>query len=146
MKPMLPEESFDLAKLTREMIDLAQRFLNGDATRDALVSWARVEGRSRAFRTATANDLHACVWNADVTKKKSKRDFRVLVEQRSPGSIDGHRAGPADHARRGHSGTDHSPILRGEAVLDPGYAFSSIRGSPGAAAARPHPAAARRGA
>jgi hypothetical protein len=73
MKPMTPEERFESARLTREMVDLVQSFLEGGTSRKELSTWARdrPDDHGTLFRTAATAGLHGCLWNCEVVLRET---------------------------------------------------------------------------
>lgn len=67
MRHRTPETLNESARLTREMTALAERFLDGKATREEVESWARMVDHHKLHSPA-ANDLHTCLCNIDVMR------------------------------------------------------------------------------
>jgi hypothetical protein len=63
------EKRFDVASVTSEMVALVEQFLDGQATRGQLCSWAhrvqKTHGRSVFMHNGAADALHTCLWNLD---------------------------------------------------------------------------------
>ena len=62
MRSRTPEALFEAAQLTREMVVLTERFLDGKATAVEVETWARKIDR-QIFRCWIADDLHTCLYN-----------------------------------------------------------------------------------